>query len=200
MKFFKHFGSTFFSLLVLFCFSFAFTGCGIQSLPSAKEDIGASLADIMNQYQRRADLIPNLVNTVKGYASHERETLEGVVSARAKATSTTINANDAEAVAKFQKNQGALSSALSRLMMVVERYPDLKADKNFRMLQEQLEGTENRIAIARQRHIATINRFNKLVAVFPTSLTNEYFFKFEKEAQWTSDTPEAIKQAPKVTF
>ena len=188
------------SVIIFIFVSISLTGCGIQSIPSAKEDIEASFADIMNQYQRRADLIPNLVNTVKGYASHEKETLEGVVNARAKATSTTINAKDAGAVAEFQKNQGSLSSALSRLMMVVEKYPDLKADKNFRMLQEQLEGTENRIAISRQRHIATINRFNKLVAVFPTSLTNKYFFKFEKEAQWAAENPEAIKTAPKVEF
>lgn len=176
------------------------TGCGVQSIPRAHNKTEASQAEITNQYKRRADLIPNLVNTVKGYASHEQETLQAVVEARAKATSTNINASDADSVAKFQQAQGSLASALSRLMVVVEKYPDLKADRNFRELQAQLEGTENRITVARQRHIQNINAFNDLVTVFPTSLTNSLFFHHSKMPQWTADNAEQIKEAPKVEF
>jgi len=187
-------------ILMTLSFVFGLTACGIQSLPRQKNAVEASLSEITNQYKRRADLIPNLVSTVKGYASHEKETLEGVVNARAKATSTTIKADDAASVAKFQQAQSGLSSALSRLMVVVEKYPDLKANQNFLELQSQLEGTENRITIARQRHIQQIKKFNDLVTVFPTSLTNSLMFHFEKMAQWTTDNAEAIKEAPKVEF
>lgn len=181
-------------------FSLISVGCGIQSIPKAKNQVEASEAEIVNQYKRRADLIPNLVNTVKGFAKQEQETLIGVVEARAKATSVNIAANDAASIQKFQEAQTGLASALSKLMVVVEKYPELKSDQNFRDLQSQLEGSENRITIARQRHIENIKAFNDLVTVFPTSLTNSFFFKHPKMPQWTADNIETIKEAPKVEF
>lgn len=183
---------------LMFCLNLV--GCGVKSIPMAKNQTEASEAEIVNQYKRRADLIPNLVNTVKGFAKQEKETLVGVVEARAKATSVNINADDAASVQKYQEAQSGLASALSKLMVVVEKYPDLKSDQNFRDLQAQLEGTENRITIARQRHIENIKEFNNLVTVFPTSITNSLFFKHDKMPQWTSDNAEAEKSAPEVTF
>lgn len=148
---------------------------GISSyngLVSEEEKLNNAWSGVENQYQRRADLIPNLVATVKGYASHERETLEGVIKARAAATSTTIDANnmDEATLAKFQQSQDALSSALSRLMVVVEKYPELKANEQFIALQDQLEGTENRIATARKDFNDTAQGYNKAVRQFPRSL------------------------------
>lgn len=179
-------------------------GCGVQSIPAANNDVEASLAEITNQYKRRADLIPNLVSVVKGYASHEQETLEGVISARAKATSITIDPSNSspEQIQKFQAAQGGLSQALGRLMVVSEQYPNLKADANFRDLQAQLEGTENRITVARNRHIQAIRNFNNLVTVPPQSWTNSLFYNYEKMAQWTVDDAEKARneQAPKVEF
>lgn len=183
---------------LIFCLNLV--SCGVKSIPMAKNQTEASEAEIVNQYKRRADLIPNLVNTVKGFAKQEKETLVGVVEARAKATSVNINADDAASVQKYQEAQSGLASALSKLMVVVEKYPDLKSDQNFRDLQAQLEGTENRITIARQRHIENIKEFNNLVTVFPTSITNSLFFKHDKMPQWTSDNAEAEKSAPEVTF
>lgn len=179
------------------------SGCGIQSIPQAKNHVEATLAEMTNQYKRRADLIPNLVNTVKGYASHEKETLQAVTEARSKATSMTIDPTSATAedIKKFQAAQGELSQALGRLLMISERYPDLKADRNFRELQAQLEGTENRITIARQRHIEAIQQFNNLVTVFPTSLTNRIFFQYDKLPQWTAaEGAEVLEKAPDVKF
>lgn len=180
------------------------TGCGIQSIPQAANQVEAALAEVTNQYKRRADLIPNLVNTVKGYASHERETLEAVVQARANATRVSIDpsSTSAEQLQAFQQAQGGLSQALGRLMVVVERYPDLKADRNFRELQAQLEGTENRITIARQRYIEAIKGFNDLVSVPPTSWTNSLFYHHEKMPQWALDEAEqeAVEKPPEVAF
>ena len=152
-------------------------GCGIQSIPQAKNQVEAQLAEITNQYKRRADLIPNLVATVKGFAAHEKETLEAVVSARAKATQTQINLQnlDPNEIAKYQQAQNALSQALGRLLMVTENYPQLKADQSFRDLQAQLEGTENRVTVARQRYIESVKDFNNQVTVPPTSWTNSLF-------------------------
>ncbi len=182
----------------------ASAGCGIRSLPQAKNLTEATLAEITNQYKRRADLIPNLVNTVKGYAKHEKSTLQAVVEARAQATSAKIDASNLSPaqIQKFQAAQGGLSRALGRLMVVVEKYPDLKADRNFRELQAQLEGTENRITIARNRHIQAILNFNNLVTVPPESWTNSLFYKHEKMAQWSVDAVEAKKNeaAPTVDF
>lgn len=183
---------------VLFC------GCGIRAIPQAKNRTEATVAEMTNQYKRRADLIPNLVQVVKGYASHEQETLNKVVEARAKATSVNIDPTkmDPAALAEFQAAQGQLSQALGRLMVVTENYPDLKADRNFRELQAQIEGTENRITVARNRHIEAINQFNNLVSAPPESWTNSIFYKFQKMPQWTVDDVEKtkIEQAPEVKF
>ena len=185
-------------------FLLAFSGCGWQSFPSSKYNVEATLAEVTNQYKRRSDLIPNLVQTVKGYATHEQETLEGVVAARAKATSVNLDASklDASKMAEFQKAQGALSQALSRLMVVSENYPQLKADQNFRDLQAQLEGTENRITVARNRYIESIKEFNNLVTVPPTSWTNSLFYHNEKMPQWDVSESEkgVIEKAPEVNF
>ncbi|MFT5442346.1 MAG: LemA protein [Myxococcota bacterium] len=179
-------------------------GCGVQSIPQSLNALDASVAEVTNQYKRRADLIPNLVSTVKGYASHEKETLSAVVEARAKATAMTIDPSNASAeqIQQFQSAQGGLSQALGRLMVVSERYPDLKADRNFRELQAQLEGTENRITIARQRHIESIRQFNDLVTVPPTSLTNSLLYHHEKRPQWSLDAAEqkTVEKAPEVAF
>lgn len=179
-------------------------GCGIQSIPQAKNGTEAALAEVNNQYKRRADLIPSLVNTVKGYAKHEQQTLTEVTEARAKATSTQIDPTNItpEKLAEFQKAQSGLSQALGRLMVVTERYPDLKANQNFRDLQAQLEGTENRITVARQRYIETINAFNNLVTVPPTSFTNSIFYKHDKMPQWDMGAEEkaTAEKAPDVQF
>jgi LemA protein len=192
-------------LLILTLFSSSLlTGCGIQSIPQAKNGTEAALAEVNNQYKRRADLIPNLVNVVKGYAKHEEQTLTAVTEARAKATATTIDPSkvSAQQLADFQKAQGSLSQALGRLMVVSEKYPDLKADQNFRDLQAQLEGTENRITVARQRYIETIQGFNNLVGVPPTSWTNSLMYHFEKMPQWDMAPEEkaAAEKAPEVKF
>lgn len=180
------------------------SGCGIQSIPQNKNNVEATAAEINNQYKRRMDLIPNLVNVVKGYAKHEEETLKGVVEARAKATGINIDPSKLTEtdLKKFEAAQGQLSSALSRLMVVVEKYPDLKANENFRDLQAQLEGTENRITVARQRYIDSIREFNNLVTVPPTSWTNSLVYHFEKMPQWELAAEEKAKaeQAPKVEF
>lgn len=190
--------------IALLAMALLLTGCGIQSIPQQKNEVDASLAEITNQYKRRADLIPNLVGVVKGYASHEKDTLQGVVEARAKATSVNIDPKNmsAEKLAEFSKAQGQLSQALGRLMMVTENYPNLKADQNFRDLQAQLEGTENRITVARNRYIEQIKVFNNLVTVPPTNITNMIVYRFEKMPQW--DVSEAEKatneKAPEVKF
>jgi LemA protein len=180
------------------------TSCGIQSLPSQKNEVDASLAEVTNQYKRRADLVPNLVNTVSGYAKHEKETLEGVIQARAKATQITVDPNNLtpEKLQSFQKAQGELSSALGRLMVVSENYPNLKADTQFRDLQAQLEGTENRITVARNRYIETIKNFNNLVTVPPTSWTNSMIYHFEKLPQWdvSAEEKQKVEKAPEVKF
>jgi LemA protein len=176
-------------------------GCGYQSIPRAENSVNAAWAEVQNQYQRRADLVPNLVETVKGYASHERETLEGVISARAKATQVQINADQLtpENLKKFEDAQAGLRSALGRLMVVAEQYPQLRANENFRDLQVQLEGTENRIAVARRRYIDGVQEFNNLVTVPPTSWTNGIFYKKAAKPQFTATTANA-EQAPKVKF
>jgi LemA protein len=176
-------------------------GCGYQSIPRAENAVTAGWAEVENQYQRRADLVPNLVETVKGYASHEKATLEGVMEARAKATSVQISATDLtpEKLKAFEAAQGQLRSALGRLLAVAENYPQLKANENFRDLQAQLEGTENRITIARRRYIEVVQAFNDLVTVPPTSWTNSMFYKKQPKAQFQATTPDAAT-APKVKF
>ena len=177
------------------------TGCGVQSIPQAENAVGAAWAEVENQYQRRADLVPNLVNTVKGYAAHERETLQAVVDARAKATGITLTVNDLtpEKLQRFEEAQGQLKSALGRLLAISENYPQLKADGAFRDLQAQLEGTENRIAVARRRYIEAVQSFNDLVTVPPTSWTNSMFYKKQPKAQFQATTPGAAT-APAVKF
>lgn len=180
------------------------SGCGMRSIPQSKNAVEASLAEMTNQYKRRADLIPNLVNVVKGYAKHEASTLQAVVEARAQATSVQIDPSnlDPAQIEQFQKAQSGLSQALGRLMVVVERYPDLKADRNFRELQAQLEGTENRITVARNRHIEAIKNYNNLVTVPPESWTNSLFYDYETMPQWTVDETERVRNeaAPSVEF
>lgn len=188
-----------FAILVL-----GLTGCGLQSIPQSENQVDASSAEVTNQYKRRADLVPNLVETVKGYAKHEMEALVGVTNARARATAINIDASKAspQQVKEYQQAQGELSQALGRLMVVAEKYPDLKADANFRDLQAQLEGTENRITVARQRLIESIQAFNNQVTVPPTSWTNSIIYHKEKKAQW--DLAEAekakVQEAPPVKF
>jgi LemA protein len=175
-------------------------GCGLQSIPTALNETEAGWAEVQNQYQRRADLIPNLVSTVKGYAQQERETLEAVVTARASATQIKLDAKDltAENLKRYEAAQSQLKGSLSRLMLVAEKYPDLKSNQNFLDLQAQLEGTENRITVARQRYIESVKRFNNLVSVFPTNLTNSLLFKYEKKPQF--ETAPANAEPPKVEF
>lgn len=179
-------------------------GCGVQSIPEQKNDVDATLSEITNQYKRRSDLIPNLVEVVKGYAAHEKTTLEGVVEARAKATSIQLDPSKTkpEDLKKFQAAQGELSQALGRLMMITENYPQLKANENFKDLQAQLEGTENRITVARTRYIESIKKFNNLVTVPPYSWTNSLFYHLEAMPQWDvpADEKKKIEQAPSVKF
>lgn len=178
------------------------SACGYNEFQSRDEAVKAAWGEVVNQYQRRADLIPNLVNTVKGYASHERDTLEAVTKARAAATSFQITPevlNNPETFQKFQQAQGELSSALSRLLAVSENYPNLKADASFRDLQSQLEGTENRITVARQRYIVAIRDYNVLARSFPTNLT-AMLFQYEPRPSFTVDNERAISNAPKVDF
>jgi LemA protein len=186
------------ALLVLFG---SLSGCGYNSLQGLDETVKAKWAEVENQYQRRSDLIPNLVETVKGYAKHEKETLDAVVEARAKATQTNLNVSnlsDPGAFQKFQQAQDQLGSALSRLMVVVEKYPDLKANQNFIDLQSQLEGTENRITVARGRYIDAVAEYNKGVRYFPTNLTAKYLLHLEPRASFTAAAE--AKAAPKVQF
>jgi len=178
------------------------SGCGYNEFQAKDEAVKAQWGEVVNQYQRRADLIPNLVNTVKGYASHERETLEAVTRARASATSVQVTPevlNNPGALQKFQQAQGELTNALSRLMVVAEKYPDLKADASFRDLQSQLEGTENRITVARQRYIASVQEFNTLARRFPTNLTAK-MFGYEVKPSFTVENEKSISTAPTVDF
>ena len=190
--------------MALVVLTLGLVGCGWQSIPAAKNKVEASVADINNQYKRRSDLIPNLVSVVKGYAKHEEGTLTAVTEARAKATQTTVDPTkmDPKQLQSYMDAQGSLSQALGRLMVVAERYPDLKADQNFRDLQAQIEGTENRIAVARTRSIEAIQEFNNLVTVPPTSWTNSILYHHEKLPQWGVSEIEQkqIEQAPKVEF
>lgn len=189
-------------LLAALFASVLLSGCGYNQFQSKDEATKAAWGEVVNQYQRRADLIPNLVNTVKGYASHERETLEAVTKARSAATSFQITPevlNNPEAFQKFQQVQGELSGALSRLMAVSENYPQLKADAGFRDLQSQLEGTENRITVARQRYIAAVQDYNVTVRSFPTNLT-AMAFGYQAKPSFTVANEAAISTAPTVNF
>ena len=179
--------------------SLLLSGCGYNTLQVQDEQIKSAWSEVVNQYQRRADLIPNLVATVKGFAAQEQAVLIGVTEARAKATQTQVNADDPASLAQFQAAQGELSSALSRLMVVVERYPELKSDQNFRDLQAQLEGTENRITVARNRYIAAVQDFNVTVRKFPTNLT-AMIFGYKVKPNFTVENESAISKPPTVDF
>jgi LemA protein len=177
-------------------------GCGYNTMQSGDQQIKAAWAEVVNQYQRRADLVPNLVNTVKGFAQQEKDVLLGVTNARSKVGSiqaTPELVNDAAALKKFQAAQGELSSALSRLMVISENYPQLKSDANFRELQAQLEGTENRITVARNRYIKAVQEYNVTVRSFPTNLT-AMLFHMNVKPNFTVENEKEISTAPKVDF
>jgi LemA protein len=178
------------------------TGCGYNTFQTQDEQIKASWAEVVNQYQRRADLIPNLVETVRGFARQEQEVLIGVTEARAKVGSVQATpevVEDPQAFAQFQAAQGELSSALSRLMVVVERYPELKSDANFRDLQAQLEGTENRITVARNRYIESVQAYNVAVRRFPNNLTAKVF-GYDVKPTFTVENEAEISRPPQVQF
>jgi LemA protein len=180
----------------------ALSGCGYNDFQTRDEQVKSAWAEVLNQYKRRADLIPNLVNTVQGYAAHERQTLEAVVNARARATSVQLPADaldDPAKVRQFQQAQGELAGALGRLLVVAENYPQLKADANFRDLQAQLEGTENRITTARNRFIKAVQDYNILARQFPTNLT-AMMFGYKPKASFEVENEKAIAEPPKVDF
>ena len=189
-------------VLALFATALGVSGCGYNKIQAEDEQVKAAWSEVINQYQRRADLVPNLVNTVKGYAQQEQDVLLGVTNARAKVGSiqaTPELVNDPQAFAKFQQAQGELTSALSRLLVVAENYPQLKSDQNFRDLQAQLEGTENRIAVARQRYIKTVQEYNTTVRQFPVNLT-AMLFGYKPKANFTVENEVAIAKPPAVDF
>ncbi|HEV2431181.1 MAG TPA: LemA family protein [Burkholderiales bacterium] len=188
--------------IVLLSLVLLLSGCGYNTLQSTDEQIKAAWSEVLNQYQRRADLVPNLVETVKAFATQEREVLTQVTEARARVGSiqaTPELVENPEAFAKFQQAQGELTSALSRLLVVAENYPQLKSDANFRDLQAQLEGTENRIAVARNRYIKAVQEYNVTVRSFPSNLT-AMVFGFKTKPNFTVDNERAISTAPKVDF
>lgn len=179
--------------------AFLFSSCGYNKMVEMDEQVTSQWAQVENVYQRRADLIPNLVNTVKGYAAHERETLEGVIEARSKATSVNIDPKNLtpESIQQFNQAQDGLSSALSRLMVVVERYPDLKANQNFMDLQAQLEGTENRITVERQKFNQTTQTYNAYIRKFPQVIYAGWF-GFDKKTYF--EAQQGAEKAPEVQF
>ena len=189
-------------LALMLLFTLGLSGCGYNTLQSSDEQVKAAWSEVVNQYQRRADLVPNLVNTVKGYAAQEERVLTEVTNARAsvgsiKATPELIN--DPQAFAKFTAAQSQLQSALSRLLLVAENYPQLKSDQNFRDLQAQLEGTENRIAVARNRYIKSVQEYNVTVRSFPTNLT-AMLFKMDVKPNFSVENEKAISAPPTVDF
>jgi len=189
-------------IVLLMLVSSLFAGCGYNSLQKLDEEVKAQWSEVLNQYQRRADLVPNLVNTVKGAVAAEKDILDSVVNARSKATSiqaTPELINDPAAFQKWQAAQGELSSALSRLMLVVERYPDLKSISGFADLRAQLEGTENRIAVARKRYIEGVQAYNTLVRSFPTNLTAK-MFGHQVRPNFTVENEREISRPPTVDF
>ena len=181
---------------------FGLSGCGYNQFQTLDEESKASWSEVLNQYQRRADLVPNLVETVKGYAEHEKQIFTEVAEARAKVGSIQVTPellNDPEALAKFQAAQGQLTSALSRLLAVAENYPNLKADQGFRDLQAQLEGTENRVTVARNRYIESVKEYNIAVRSFPNNLT-AMMFGYKAKPTFSVENEKAISAPPKVDF
>ncbi len=185
--------------LLLVVAAMLLSGCGYNTIQVQDEAMKSAWSEVVNQYQRRADLIPNLVNTVKGFAAQEQAVLLGVTEARARATQVQVNADDPASLQQFQAAQGELSSALSRLMVVVERYPELKSDQNFRDLQAQLEGTENRITVARNRYIQAVQDYNVTMRRFPTNLT-AMLFGYKVKPNFTVENEAAIAKPPTVDF
>ncbi|MBO6851999.1 MAG: LemA family protein [Marinobacter sp.] len=190
-------------LSVLALLALLLTGCGINNIPTYDEQVKAAWSQVENQYQRRADLVPNLVETVKGFATQERETLTAVIEARSRATSIQVDEsilNDPKRLQQFQQAQGELSSALSRLMAVSERYPDLKSNQNFLALQSQMEGTENRIAVARRDFIQAVERYNTEIRTFPGRLWHSFLYSdLELRANFEATSPDA-ENPPQVEF
>jgi len=189
-------------VLALLLLVLMLSGCGYNAIQKQDEAVKAQWSEVLNQYQRRADLVPNLVNTVKGYAAHEEKVFAEVTEARSRAGSIQVTpelANNPEALAKFQAAQGQLTSALSRLMAVSERYPDLKANGVFQNLQAQLEGTENRIAVARNRYIQSVQQYNSLLRTFPNNLTAK-MFGYQIKPNFSVENEKAISAAPTVDF
>jgi LemA protein len=178
------------------------SGCGVQSIPEAKNEVESAMSEVQNQYKRRSDLVPQLVSVVRGYAKQEEKVLTEVTEARARATSITIDPSKVSPaqLAEFQKSQGQLGQALGRLLVASENYPDLKSNSNFRDLQAQIEGTENRITVARNRAIVSIKDYNNQVTVPPTSWTNSIFYHYDKMPQWDVSAEEkaTIEKPPKV--
>lgn len=177
-------------------------GCGINNIPSYDEQVKAAWAQVQNQYQRRADLVPNLVSTVQGYAAHEKDTLQAVIEARAKVSQMNVSPeilNDPAAFKAFEQNQAALTSALSRLMVVVEAYPDLKANQNFLQLQAQLEGTENRISVARRDYIAAVQTYNTEIRTFPGRIWHALMYR-DMKVRESFEAADGAQTAPVVKF
>jgi len=190
-------------LTALFMLAFLLTGCGINNIPTYDEKVKSAWSQVENQYQRRADLVPNLVETVKGFAAQEKETLTAVIEARSKATSIQVDEsilNNPQKLQQFQQAQGELSSALSRLMAVSERYPDLKSNQNFLALQSQLEGTENRIAVARRDFIQAVERYNTEIRTFPGKIWHSILYSDMERRENFKATAENADEAPKVEF
>jgi len=190
------------SLFIVVFSALLLTGCGINNIPTYDEAVTAAWSQVQNQYKRRADLVPNLVNTVKGYAAHEQQVLTDVVEARSKVSQMQLPADvlsNPEAFKTFQQNQDALSSALSRLMVVVERYPDLKANQNFLTLQSQLEGTENRISVARRDYIAAVQTYNTEIRTIPGRWWKALLYP-ESELKENFTASPDVEQVPEVNF
>ena len=188
--------------LVLLLLAVSVSGCGYNSIQRQDEAVKAAWSEVLNQYQRRSDLVPNLVNTVKGYAQHEEKVFTEVTNARAKVGSVQVTpelANDPQALAKFQAAQGELGNALSRLMVVSENYPNLKADGLFQNLQAQLEGTENRITVARNRYVQSVQDYNSMIRTFPNNLTAK-MFGYQVKPNFSVENEKAISTAPTVDF
>ena len=186
-------------MLVLLVFAGTLSGCGYNTIQQKDEAVTAAWSQVLNVYKRRADLVPNLVATVRGYASHEQQVFTQVTEARSKVGSINVNADDPASLQQFQQAQGELQSAIGRLLVVSENYPQLKADQNFLQLQAQLEGSENRIAVARQRYITAVQDYNTFIRSFPQNLT-AMMFGYKTKPNFTVENEQQIQEAPKVDF
>ena len=186
-------------MLVLLVFAGTLSGCGYNTIQQKDEAVTAAWSQVLNVYKRRADLVPNLVATVRGYASHEQQVFTQVTEARSKVGSINVNADDPASLQQFQQAQGELQSAIGRLLVVSENYPQLKADQNFLQLQAQLEGTENRISVERQRYITAVQDYNTYIRSFPQNLT-AMMFGYKTKPNFTVENEQQIQEAPKVDF